>query len=171
MGYEPLCTTKESAIQNAAEQPRNKAVLSAYNTIEVRIAHLIEGDFNRAWDKFPRFEKDDIKESNVIKSVYTAYCSLKLVLRAMNYIIILTTSEQSFNAGHGAKSTQLLREAFDTTRYEREGFMVQNALEIRVDNNIEAIYKQKVDERIDQMNLKYFNQKMKIEGWNMPLVF
>ena len=89
----------------------------------------------------------------------------------MNYIIILTTVDQSLNAGQSCKSNALLRVAFEATRYERERFMIQNCLDIRVANNIGNIYKEKVNERTDLMNLKYFNQKMKIEGWNMPLTF
>lgn len=160
MNYEPLCTLKESALQQASENTRNKLILAAYETIVTRISNLIERDFNRAWKKFPRFEKHEIKEANIIREFYTPHCSVKLLVRRMNYIIILTTTEQSFNAGSGIRSTELIRVGFEATRYEQQGFMIQNALELKVDNNINAVYKQKFDERVDSQNLLYFNKKM-----------
>ncbi|MDB5056431.1 MAG: hypothetical protein JWM44_4481 [Bacilli bacterium] len=164
MNCEPLYTLQESALQQAAANTRNKYIQEAYEMIATRISNKIEIDFNRAWNKFPRFDKNEINTPNIIKEFYTPYCSLKLIVKRMRYIILLTVSEQALLSGHSINSTALQRIAFEVTQHEINGFRINDCLEIAIDNNISAIYKQKFDERVDMQNLAYFNKKMKIEG-------
>ena len=164
MKYETVINLQESTLQKAAEQPINKYIEDVYGLIVCRISNLIQPDFNRAWDRFPRLDKQQITQSNTIKEFYTPHCSLRLIVKRMEYIIQLTVTDQCFRAGKGIGSTELLRIAFESTRYHGEGFTIERNLEIKIDKNVEAIYKEQVDSRIDRKNLAYFNEKMKIEG-------
>lgn len=164
MKYESLCTLQESAMQHASDKTRNKIITEAYDLLVCRISNKLDIVHSRAWDKFPRFYKHEIAAPNTIEEFYTPHCTVKLMVRRMNYSIQLTVTDESFNAGHSIKSTALLRLAFEATQHDKDGFRIQDCLQIVVDNNIGAIYKQKFDERVDRQNLAYFNKKMKIEG-------
>jgi hypothetical protein len=164
MKIEPLYTLQESAMQQAAANTRKKYIQEAYEMIVTRISNKIEIDFNRGWNKFPRFENNEVSAPNTIKEFYTPYCSIKLVVKRMRYVILLSVTDQTVNAGHGINSTTLLRIAFEATQHEINGFRIADCLEIAVDYNIAVIYKQKFSERVDRENLAYFNKKMKIEG-------
>jgi hypothetical protein len=164
MKLEPLYTLPESALQQAAANTRNKHIQEAYELIVTRISKMIDIDFNRAWNKFPRFDKNEISTPNTIKEFYTPYCSVKLIVKRMRYVILLTITYQSFQSSHDINSTVLLRIAFEATQHDINGFRIDNCLGIATDNNIATIYKQKFDERIDRQNRAYFNKKMKIES-------
>jgi hypothetical protein len=164
MKYEPTCTLKQSALQQAAENTRNKYIQEAYEQLVCRISNKLDINHNRAWNKFPRFEGQEVSEPNTIREFYTPYCSVKLIAKRMNYVISFTLTNQSFSAGHGTNSTALLRVAFEATQHDKDGFRIYDCLQISVNNNIEAIYKQKFDEKIDQQNQAYCNKKMRIEG-------
>jgi hypothetical protein len=164
MKIEPLYNLQESALQQAAANTRNKHIQDTYDMIVTRISNKIEIDFNRAWNKFPRFDKNEISTPNTIKEFYTPYCSVKLVVKRLRYVILLTVTNQTLQAGHGASSTNLLRIAFEATQHDINGFRIDDCVEIAINNNISAIYRQKFNERVDRQNLAYFNKKMKIEG-------
>lgn len=164
MNYERINILKDSGLQYAAEKPRNKHIKGIYNQLISQISNKLDIDCNRAWNKFPREAQNEITTPNLIEAFYTPYCCVKLLVHRTNYIIQLTVTDQSFNAGTGINSTALLRIAFEVTAYEQQGFIIQDALEIKVNNQIAHIYKQKVDERIDRQNKDYFNKKMKVEG-------
>lgn len=164
MRTEPLYTLQESALQQAAANTRNKHIQEVYEMIVIRLSNKIEPDFNRAWNKFPRFEKGEISTPNIIKEFYTPYCSVKLIVKRMRYFILLTVTDQSFQPGYGFNSTALLRIAFEATQHNINGFSISDCLEIDVNNNLSIIYKRKCEERIDRENRNYTNKKLKIEG-------
>jgi hypothetical protein len=154
----------ESALQQAAANTRNKYIEEAYDQLVCRVSNILEISHSRAWNKFPRFEGKEVTHPNRVKEFYTPYCSVKLLVSRMNYIIYYTVTTQALNAGHGANSTALLRLAFECTQLDRNGFRIYDCLELSVDNDIERVYKQKLDERTDRQNQLYYNKKMGIEG-------
>lgn len=163
MKHEPLNTLTQQA-KSTETKPWNKAIEEAYNMLVTRISNKIEPNFNKAYDKFPRLEATNLNELNTLKAFYTPCCSVKLITRRDNYIILLTVDNKCLNAGRGANTSELLRTAFDTTKYHGTGIMVEHTLEIAINPNVEAVYKQQYEDMVNRQNLAYYNQKMKIEG-------
>lgn len=160
MKFESILPIQKSHLLPQAEMTRNKHIQEAYNQLVCRISNMLDNNHNRAWNKYPRFEKHEIKSPYIIQEFYTPVCSVILYLRERNYIIGFSGTSNCFQPGHGVNSTALLRLAFDTTQNDINGFSIYDCLEISISNDIERLYKQKVDELMDLKNLSYFKQKM-----------
>ena len=142
--------------------PVNKEVHNAYLTICSQCGSLTVPDPNRAYNKFVQISKaiepDAITAPNIIQEFYTPVCSVKLVCEHSQYYIVLTITDQHLNRGHSDKSNNMLRIAFTATD-SRDKRHLASKLQIRIDNNIEAVYRHEFDKRIDRENIKYLQKR------------